>query len=448
MRAVAMKPHAEEHRGWEAAWDGYWYGAVAAVRPYLLVRSFLLLLAFDVWLLLVPHGARYGAGGFNVAHFAWLDAVQPLPSAGLYTAVLVLAGMLAFTAALTGERASIAALAALYTYGWAMSLLDGFQHHYLLSLFLLGFALLPPLGAADADRRVSAWAHRLLSVTLAIVYVFAAASKYEGRWRNGGPLASLASGRPPFDTLQGLATSAGMSSAGFWTAASLGVTAIELLSAAADLLATRRRARRSPWLRRLGWAALASALLLHLEATVLRLQIGLFSAYMILAALTFFLPEAWLERVAEPLARAGRSLQRAAGARVDRAWAVLAAAAAGAGAWVLAGNALDLPGAPEAAAGAVGAILIAAGFALARRRYATGVRYGLAGAAAAAACVAAVGMSAVRFDFYRYLGAELERQNDLGGALAAFEKAERYAPEAQSRRAKIEDLRRRLGRGR
>jgi hypothetical protein len=115
---------------------------------------------------------------------------------------------------------------------------------------------------------------------------------------------------------------------------------------------------------------------------------------------------------------------------------------------VLAGNALDLPGAQEAAAGAVAAILIAAGVALARRRYATGVRYGLAGAAAAAACVAAVGMSAVRFDFYRYLGAELERQNDLGGALAAFEKAERYAPEAQSRRAKIEDLRRRLGRGR
>jgi hypothetical protein len=265
----------------------------------------------------------------------------------------------------------------------------------------------------------------------------------------------MASGRPPFDTLQGLAVAAGLSPASFWTLASLGVTAVELLIAAAYLVATRRRAQRSPWLRRLGWAALASALALHLEATVLGLEIGLFSAYMLLAALVFFLPEAWLERVASTLAWPARRLGGAVGERLDRAEAVLAATSAGVGAWVIAGFALDLPGAPEAAACAAAATVLAAGVALARRRYPAGARYGLAAAAAAAVCMATVGASTVRFDFYRYLGADLERQNDLVGALAAFEKADRYTPAAQSRqeqtvtqarRAKIEEMRRKLGR--
>ncbi len=263
---------ADRARGWEAAWDGYWYGAVAAVRPYLLVRGTLLLLAFDAWILMLPHAGRYGLGGFNVAHFAWLDAVQPIPSAGLYAGVLVMSGMLAFIGAMTGARAAIAALAAIYTYGWAMSLLDGFQHHYLISLALLCFALLPPLRAEDVGRRRSAFSHRLLAVTLAIVYAFAAASKYEARWRGGGPLASLAEGRPPFSALVGLAARLGVAAPTFWILASLGVTALELLIAAAYLLATRRRARRSPWRRRLAWAALAGAAAIHLGATVLRLE--------------------------------------------------------------------------------------------------------------------------------------------------------------------------------
>ena len=60
------------------AWDRYWFGPVAAVRPYVLERAVLFLLALDSWVQFVPHGGRYGAGGFNVAHFLWLDAIQPL----------------------------------------------------------------------------------------------------------------------------------------------------------------------------------------------------------------------------------------------------------------------------------------------------------------------------------------------------------------------------------
>ncbi len=164
-----------------------------------------------------------------------------------------------------------------------------------------------------------------------------------------------------------------------------------------------------------------------------------------LAALTFFMPEAWLERVARGISWPARRLGAEARGRLDRREAVALAASTGASAWAFAGTALDLPGAPWAAACAAAAILIAAAAAIARRDNLSGVRNGFAGAAAAVACLAAVSASNVRFDFYRYLGGDLERQNDLPGAISAFEKAERYAPPGQDRRAKIDELRRRLG---
>jgi len=42
---------------------------------------------------------RYGADGFNVAHFAWLDALQPLPTASSYATLLLVSGLLAMTMA-------------------------------------------------------------------------------------------------------------------------------------------------------------------------------------------------------------------------------------------------------------------------------------------------------------------------------------------------------------
>src|SRR5262249_11362153 len=48
-------------------WSRYWFGPIAAIRPFLLMRGFLLLVAFDTWCQMIAHGARYGIGGFNVA---------------------------------------------------------------------------------------------------------------------------------------------------------------------------------------------------------------------------------------------------------------------------------------------------------------------------------------------------------------------------------------------
>ena len=73
------------------AWDNYWYAPVAAIRPYLLFKGFLLILALDICLLMVKEGHWYGLGGFNIAHFPVLDAVQPLPSPAIYIGTMLLA---------------------------------------------------------------------------------------------------------------------------------------------------------------------------------------------------------------------------------------------------------------------------------------------------------------------------------------------------------------------
>ena len=126
------------------------HGSYAAVRPYLLAKAFLLLLAFDAWMLMIGHAGRYGAGGFNVAHFAWLDATQPLPTPGMYIGLLLLCGLLALTLALwTLHRVGVALLFVLYTYSWSMSMLDSYQHHYFVSLCLLCLVFFPRVQATE-----------------------------------------------------------------------------------------------------------------------------------------------------------------------------------------------------------------------------------------------------------------------------------------------------------
>ena len=80
------------------ALERYWFGDVALARPYLVLRFVLALLAFDMWIDMMPHGAKYGIGAFNVAHFAWFGAF--VPSSGFYLGVLAFTGVLALSQAL------------------------------------------------------------------------------------------------------------------------------------------------------------------------------------------------------------------------------------------------------------------------------------------------------------------------------------------------------------
>ena len=202
VQPVAMPEHATLTLRLAAAWDRYWFGPIASIRPYLLMKVVWCLLAFDVWMERVPLGGRYGAGGFGVAHFRWLDSLQPLPSPELYVGLMLAVGLLAVVCVLTDAPRWMRALVALlYTYGWAMSLHDGYQHHYFISLVLATFVFLPHLRGCDffvtralpadkrqrtrqraqATRTVTAWGFALLEATVGIVYLYTAATKWDPR---------------------------------------------------------------------------------------------------------------------------------------------------------------------------------------------------------------------------------------------------------------------------
>lgn len=167
--------------------ERYWFGEVALARPYLALRFVLVLLAFDTWLNMIPEGAKYGVGSFNVAHFRWFEGF--VPSSGFYVGVLAFTGVLALSQALyRPHRIAIVLIAAGYTIGWSCSLLDSVSYHYLLSLYLVCFAFFPMLSARSAFSRSgraprgSAWAYVLFCVTTATVYFYVAAwSAAEGQ---------------------------------------------------------------------------------------------------------------------------------------------------------------------------------------------------------------------------------------------------------------------------
>ena len=162
------------------ALERYWFGDVALARPYLLLRMVLVLLAFDTWLNMMPEGAKYGVGAFNVAHFSWFDGF--VPSSGFYVGVLAFTGVLALSQALyRPHRIAVALIALGYTLGWSCSLLDSVPYHYLLSLYLVCFVFFPMLSARAAFSRSeqaprgSVAAYVLFCVTTAIVYFYVAA---------------------------------------------------------------------------------------------------------------------------------------------------------------------------------------------------------------------------------------------------------------------------------
>lgn len=136
------------------------FGGVAPSRLDAMLRLTLLLLAFDCWVDLVPHGGRYGVGDFNVAHFGILDALLPMPTPALYVGSLLFTGLLSFAMALAPWRPGLIALFTTYTLGWAASMLDSYQHHYLVSLVLFSFMFFP-VTKRPAEPKSVPWAVRI-----------------------------------------------------------------------------------------------------------------------------------------------------------------------------------------------------------------------------------------------------------------------------------------------
>ncbi|MGH7846259.1 MAG: HTTM domain-containing protein [Candidatus Binatia bacterium] len=443
-------------------WERYWFAPVAAVRPYLLVKAVLLLLAFDVWLLRVTNGAQFALEDFNVAHFYWLDVVQPVFTPPVYTGLLLSTGMFALYCALMGaNRIALALLALSYTYSWAVSMLDGYQHHYFLSLVLLACVFFPrlraqdfyqtkpadagdariPLGASTTPtRRVSAWGYVLLGVNVAIVYFFTAITKgTDERFLNGEIIRQLSGKKQLLQPLETWLIEVGVSSDAFWQALAIGTISLEIFLAVAYLLSVKQDGVRRRWLKILSRLGLVAIIVFHGLGNELlfALRIGWFSYYMIALGCVYFLPESilWpLGRILTWPALRFSDMWSSLTAALDRRSARLTSclnvvfAFTGAAAISIIGFALDLPGATTVCLLLAFSLVTIAVASLPLRRQREAMRYVFGGSLAVGLMWTSITLSMVRFDYYDRVGAFHQYRGDRQAAIEAYEKAIRYVP--------------------
>lgn len=412
-------------------WERLWYAPVAAVRPWLLTRVLLFVLAFDQWLLQLPHGGRYGAGGFNVAHVPLLDAVHPVPTSAMYVTLTLLTGSLSLWGALRPSRLVTGLVAVLFTWSWSMSLLDAWQHHYLLSLVLFGMALGPDVRAPEGSVNEGAWGFRLIPATLGLVYLFATISKLDPPWRAGQTLRA-AMGPVLEPVVAWFGPELG------WPLVAWGAISLEGLLAVGYLLAVGRDQAAGPRWDAIFGVSFAAVLVLHGTIEWIGLRIGWFTPYLLICGATFLLPERLLMAVAGPVSRLSR---QGVGWLPDAAWVPVVGGGLGIVGLVSVGLGADLPG------GAVAGLLTGASLALLLAREVSGG----AGRAGAVACLLVLlALSTVleqteaRFDFWRWTAGDLRRRGELEASLEAYLKAERYAPPGRSRAETIEELREEL----
>jgi hypothetical protein len=369
--------------------ERYWFGEVALARPYLLIRFVLALLAFDTWVNLIPKGARYGAGGFNVAHFPGFAGFVPSPS--FYLGVLAFTGVLALSQALyRPHRIAIVFVSFGYTLGWSCSLLDSVPYHYLLSLYLICFVFFPMLSARAAFSRSaraprgSAWAYVLFCVTTAIVYFYSAA------W-------SAAEGRA------------------YW---------LPLACCGGFLVASIQDRANLPALR----AAIPVLALGPIAFHVATPQDGWMAAYMIGVAVLVFAPTQWVHSVGRVLTRPARHLadEPEADGLDERASLVFYASLLGLAAAPMISILVDLPGVKTGCTLTALAMLLVMG----RQLYLTPrLRPVWRVASLFGGCVAlwlTVTASTARVEYYRNAADEAESRGDREAATLYRDKAERY----------------------
>ena len=448
----------------KGAWSSrFWTTTYSPLRAFWFLRSLYLLLAADLWFGMIEHGGRYGVGGFNVSHLPWLDLLLPVPSAALYVGLLIAASFLALLLGLgPAPRWLRLTLAAVYTFGWLLSIHDSYQHHYLLSWLLCWCAALPDPSARRAlsSEPTSGWGLPMSAITCAIVYFFTGISKSESDWRSGEALRSLTRSAPPgsahpgkFDGARDLLLALGLDDASVWQLFALATIALQWTIAVAYLAAPLRDAQPSRarvWLCSLG---LFGALSFHGVAELFHVfEIGLFSYYMAIVALLVLGPVspwrpltralAWLgEQITGPLdADAPRSLSLRELARPLGSALLLAAV----------GFTIPLPGAELATCAlALGVMAYSVVTLLHARRAPDATVRGLDLLALQTTFCTfvlwlALTQTSVPFDYYRRTAGELYRMGQVQSALSLYRQGERYAPAGESRAARIRELQREL----
>lgn len=433
------------------SWPPYFETPYHPLRPFLLLRATYLLLAGDLWLGMVQHGGRYGLGGFNVAHFALLDFLLPLPSPALYVALLLFSGFVSLSLALFSQPRWLRVLLAVtYTLAWTISIHDSYQHHYFISWLLVWCAAFPEPSlrtlteSRTGDERVSGWGLPMTCITCAIVYGFTGVAKSEAAWRRGDVLRALSRVAedtgdwgifgPLRETMDGL----GVSPSVLWAAFAYATIALQWVIAIAYLFAARRDLRPSRWRTILLWAGLLGAVSFHASAELFgHFEIGVFSYYMLVLALVLLGPLASLLPIAALLRAWAPALARVSAALAGpESWwrlSVLVVLVAAIGFFS------TLPGASVATL-ALGVLVAWRSIRTRRVDPRSSRLLALQTAVCALMLWLALSQSSMVFDFYRRTAGELRRMGQREQALAAYRMADRHAPAGQSRAREIREL--------
>jgi hypothetical protein len=300
--------------------------------------------------------------------------------------------------------------------------------------------------------RVEGFGFNLLGATAGILYMYTSIAKCDAGWRDGHTITRISAAKRVYAPLVKLAESFGIGEESFWSLFATSVIPIELTIAITYLISVRADSTRARWPRHVALAGWALAMMLHVGAEAMQLEIGWFSYYMMLFACAFLLPARVVDSLAT-LFTVPASFVRTQLAdllatdpeKTGRA-GTLAITAAVALALGMVGYQLDLPGAIGASI-ASALVLAATVVAITLHEGPAAPRSLALGAGAAAALMwVAIATSQARWDFYRFLGGDLKTRGEPAAALEAYERGERYAPKGQSRKGQIEALRKQLGR--
>jgi hypothetical protein len=439
--------------------SGFWLTAYHPARSFWLMRALYTLLAADLWLEMVEHGGRYGIGGFNVAHFALLDDWLPVPTAGVYVALVIASGFAALSLALgAAPRWLRLVLAGTYTLAWMLSLHDSYQHHYLLSWLLVWCAALPdvPLRAAQQDELVRGWGLPMTCVTCAIVYGFTGIAKSELEWRSGQVLRTLTHARPPgaaepgkFDAARDLLLQLGLEEASVWQLFALSTIALQWTIALGYLAAPRRDQEPARWRVWVVTLGLLAAFSFHAVAEIFQVfEIGLFSYYMMAVALVLLGPSTFLTVGMRALCWLSNRFGMENNMTTQIGLTRLGGPALSVGMLAVLGEVIPLPGARAACWGLALLLLVRVAISLLGRELAEGTTQQIALNAATCSLVMwlALTQTSVPFDYYRRTAGELQRMGRLEEALSTYRLAERHAPAGRSRAATIREIQRELSR--
>lgn len=394
-RTTAPKPPPVEQ-------PAFWFGFEVAWAKLVVGRVVLFgLLAVDA-LLQIRHAPRYGAGGFNVAQVAGLDALGPTRT--LYgIAELINGYLLTLAACGVATRLVLPVATAIYAWLYFGSQLDSYQHHYLVALVLLAACFVPwqrPAGATPSTP-VRTWALRLVLVQLAIMYLWAAISKVNTAWLDGTTLGEQITG--PLRSL---------------IDATLGIRNASKLVVVGELALAA-----TVWNRRTWRYAAPLGLAFHVGILFSGLEIGLF-AWLMIGIYVFVVPDrVWTWLADTPPARAVRDVVRriaVPGGAQRIAWL----------GGVVLGTALAFACRFEHARAV--AIVLAAAFVVGSVRRASLAWLGAAHLFALATWLVVDRTSTVAIDYYRFWGGTSRRLGDSAAAERAYRELIAVAPDEGS----------------